>query len=507
MGLNIKLLVHGVPYGQKKWGADEEDSRYLSSFYGPKSEIPEVMKVEIMASRKEVCCYYTFLKGINVCDFNGRSGSYVALTFKVNAYYADILNIYNILKAAYEKMCVGLCVSDDGTLVKYLVPDFQNISSQLDKIEQSLVDYIGTFSVNSDIISFSRLKWGHDGTVSNINLAECTNKKALGAIQKSGCLFVSPYFLSASANARIVQQQKVMHAEKQRIQSDCKYKIRQALEKIASIQNETQRKIEECQRQTEKEKTLLLAEHSKEMQDLRESYSNYETEKKGLLKKIDAYKSELKEKQVEIESLKNLQTKDELMTDELVEQSQRMPAMLNLQNVPSIGSISNEEKQSFFDKKLFSLSNSNIFVVVGCIFLLLFSVIVVYALLSKNKQQKNDIESLKIEYSKLQAEKSRVLVENESLKEKLNENFCNKEEHNEYTIDVKEITKKKPYVFIGKPLTITIKPREIPGGEIQFDGKKIKKNKVSVSAPGEHKITYVVDGTIIVDRIIEARDK
>ena len=38
-------------------------------------------------------------------------------------------------------------------------------------------------------------------------------------------------------------------------------------------------------------------------------------------------------------------------------------------------------------------------------------------------------------------------------------------------------------------------------------GKKIKKNKVSVSAPGKHKIAYVVDGTVIVDRIIEARDK
>lgn len=485
MGLNIKLLVHGVPYGQKKWGADEEDSRYLSSFYGPKSEIPEVMKVEIMVSGKEVCCYYTFLKGINVCDFNGRSGSYVALTFKVNAYYADILNIYNILKAAYEKMCVGLCVSDDGTLVKYLVPDFQNISSQLDKIEQSLVDYIGTFSVNSDIISFSRLKWGHDGTVSNINLAECTNQKALGAIQKSGCLFVSPYFLSASANAKIVQQQKVMHAEKQRILSDCKFKIQQAQEKIASIQKEAQRKIEESNRQAEKEKSL----------------------NKRLLKKIDAYKSELKEKQEEIKSLKNLQTKDELMPDELIEQSQRMPAMLNQQNVPSIGSISNEEKKTFCDKKLFSLSNSNIFVVVGCIFLLLFSVIVIYTLLSKNKQQKNDIEGLKIEYSKLQAENLRVLVENESFKEKLNDNYCNKEENKEYTIDVKEITKNNPYVSVGKLLTITIKPQVIPGGEIHFDGKKIKKNKVSVSAPGKHKIAYVVDGTVIVDRIIEAIDK
>ena len=30
---------------------------------------------------------------------------------------------------------------------------------------------------------------------------------------------------------------------------------------------------------------------------------------------------------------------------------------------------------------------------------------------------------------------------------------------------------------------------------------------MSVWAPGEHKITYVVDGTVIVDRIIEARDK
>lgn len=225
-----------------------------------------------------------------------------------------------------------------------------------------------------------------------------------------------------------------------------------------------------------------------------------------MLKKIDAYKSELKEKQEEIESLKNLQTKDELMPDELIEQSQRMPAMLNQQNVPSIGSISNEEKKSFCDKKFFRLSNSNIFVVVGCVFLLLFSVIVTYALLSKNKQQKNDIEGLKIEYSKLQAENSRVLVENESFK-KLIDNYCNKGESKEYTIDVKEITKNNPYVSVGKLLTITIKPKVIPGGEIQFDGKKIKKNKVSVSAPGKYKIAYVVDGTVIVERIIEARDK
>ena len=490
MGLNIKLLVHGVPYGQKKWGADEEDSRYLSSFYGPKSEIPEVMKVEIMASGKEVCCYYTFLKGINVCDFNGRSGSYVALTFKVNAYYADILNIYNILKAAYEKMCVGLCVSDDGTLVKYLVPDFQNISSQLDKIEQSLVDYIGTFSVNSDIISFSRLKWGHDGTVSNINLAECTYQKALGAIQKSGCLFVSPYFLSASANAKIIQQQKVMHAEKQRIQSDCKYKIRQALEKIASIQNETQRKIEECQRQTEKEKTLLLAEHSKEMQDLRESYSNYEIERNGLLRKVNACKSELQEKEKDIKNLIKAQEKDQRKIAELLKKNQKLQEKLNLQDGSLPVSISTDDNSDFRRKKNFPLLKNKYEWIIGLLLLL----IVVSVPFLINGQKEND-------------KTDSVKSESENTQPSTSSNNLNNQNYTIYKIDIKELSKKKKYASIGDELTISIKPQEIPSGEILFAGTKVKNGKISVKKKGKYIITYVVDGTVITDTTVEVRDK
>lgn len=355
MGLNIKLLVHGVPYGQKKWGAEEEDSRYLSSFYGPKWTIPEVMKVEIMTFGKEVYCYYTFLKGINVCDFNGRPGSYIALTLKVNAYYADTLNIYNILKAAYEKMFVGLCVCDDGTLVKYLVPDFQDISAQLDNIERSLIGYIGSFSVNSDIISLSNLKSRHDMAFFNINLAECTKQIALDAIQKTGCFLVSPHFLSASANTKIVQLQKEMSAEKQRIQSDYKYKIQQAQEEIAFIKNETQRKIDECNRQTENRISLLKDEHNKEMQDLREFYSNYEIERNGLLRKVNACKSELQEKEKDIKNLIKAQEKDQRKIAELLKKNQKLQEKQNLQDGSLPVSIPTDDNSDSRRKKIFPL--------------------------------------------------------------------------------------------------------------------------------------------------------
>ena len=33
MGLNIELVVHGVPMGQKMWGAKKAEELFFSSFY------------------------------------------------------------------------------------------------------------------------------------------------------------------------------------------------------------------------------------------------------------------------------------------------------------------------------------------------------------------------------------------------------------------------------------------------------------------------------------------
>jgi len=100
MGLNIDLVVHGVPMGQKMWGAKHEEELFFSSFYGAQWQETEVLRVETQTFGNVTNCYYSFVKGNGVCDSNGRSGSYFALTLRMNCFYADVQNLYNILKEA-----------------------------------------------------------------------------------------------------------------------------------------------------------------------------------------------------------------------------------------------------------------------------------------------------------------------------------------------------------------------------------------------------------------------
>lgn len=66
------------------------------------------MQIDIMECRGKVYSYYTFVKGQNVMGYDNRTGSYFALTIRMDAYYADLQNMYKILSAAYEKCASGV---------------------------------------------------------------------------------------------------------------------------------------------------------------------------------------------------------------------------------------------------------------------------------------------------------------------------------------------------------------------------------------------------------------
>ena len=106
MNYDIKSYVHGVPKGQKLWGAGDADSLYLKNFYRQFSS-PALMLVEVKKFDKDVYTYYTYCRSGNITANDGRAGSYFAITLRINHYYQDIKNIYNLLDAAYNKFIVG----------------------------------------------------------------------------------------------------------------------------------------------------------------------------------------------------------------------------------------------------------------------------------------------------------------------------------------------------------------------------------------------------------------
>lgn len=195
MGLNIDLVVHGVPMGQKMWGAKHEEELFFSSFYGAQWQETEVLRVETQTFGNVTNCYYSFVKGNGVCDSNGRSGSYFALTLRMNCFYADVQNLYNILKAAYAKMCVGMCLQESNGVLKYTVSDFSSKENDFLNLQKQLRGYIENFSVESDLMSLAEFNKASTGN--NISLKDCVKANAL-KLAKLGSFKVSAYYLSAS---------------------------------------------------------------------------------------------------------------------------------------------------------------------------------------------------------------------------------------------------------------------------------------------------------------------
>lgn len=293
MGLNINLFVHGVPMGQKIWGPKGDDERYLSSFYGPKWDAPEVMKIDVMTFGGITQCYYSFVKGQNVCDSQGRAGSYFALTIRINAYYADVQNMYNILKAVYDKMCVGLCIQENNGSAKYMLADFQSIDGKLKEIEKHVLNYISEFSISEDIISLSGISSNSQASVQAVNLFECNKKVAFDIMRQTGKLSVSPCYLSSSAAKTVAQYKAEVQTTIQKAQQEISLNQKSAQEKIESITRKSQEDLREVQEQSRRRLEQTKQDNERQIASIRQEYVEVDA-------KMDSLKRTIKEREHEV---------------------------------------------------------------------------------------------------------------------------------------------------------------------------------------------------------------
>lgn len=293
MSLNINLFVHGVPMGQKIWGPKGDDHRYISSFYGPKWDAPEVMKIDIMTFDGTTYCYYSFVKGQNVYDFQGRDGSYIALTLKMNAFYGDIQNVYNILKAVYDKMCVGLCVIENDSSTKFLLSDFQSIDDKLKTIERHILNYISEFSTTNDIININGFSVSGQGSINKINLHECTSHLAFEIIQHSGNLMVSPWFLSVNAERIISQFKEEIQKTTEKAKREIQIQQQSAQERINTITKQFQEELKTSKEQSRKQLVQMKVDNEQKIAVIKNRYADVDA-------KLDTLNRTIKEREREI---------------------------------------------------------------------------------------------------------------------------------------------------------------------------------------------------------------
>lgn len=504
MGLNISLFVHGVPMGQKIWGPKGDDQRYLSSFYGPKWDTPEVMKIDIMTFGGVSYCYYSLVKGLNVCDSQGRAGSYIALTLRINAFYGDVQNMYAILKAAYEKMCVGLCVQESNNVTRYLIADFQNVDAQLKNIESHIINYISEFSVNEDIVSLSGFSVNSQSASPQVNLHECNKHVALDSMKKYGKLMVSPYFLSASAANTVAKYKSEIEATKQKAQQEIQIQQKASQEKIDSVVSEAQAKISsvtmqsqqdlrQCKEQARQQVEQARIENDRRMSELKQSYASVD-------EKIDRLNQTISGRDKEISELKK--------------QYQQTEKELRLRN-SDVRKL--EEKINKLQNDVFSLQERGIIPVIDkkriiiiliSILVVLFIAVLVIGLIGtfggkedKEKEQQERVERLSEKNNKHQ----RKIVNKHTSKQTDNPKG--------FTISITQNSKDQNEVDGGGIYIFSLKGKG--ANTVQTKGqwrcpafKECAKDKymaIRDSAGKTYKIAFVVDGKEIASKDIKIK--
>lgn len=292
MSLDIKLLVHGVlPNGQQTWGVTENDLHYIEAFYGNLKNVPSLLLVEVRtANQEEHYCYYTYLHN-NILGRDGRTGTaYFALTIRVNMYYADVVNMYNILETAYNKWIINTVLSlQPDNNERFSIADLKAQDTGFKSLEKELQNYLTQFSANTDIIPLSSTGANQNNTSVQYHLLDCTHQNVYNAIKSFGKISISKFYPSAQSIAYGKQLEEQI-TENERIYNDRLQQIQlQARQQLLDTQREKETSIQNIKKQ--------YADADEKITELKKQLS---TEKKRGEQKQNLLETELEAKKAEL---------------------------------------------------------------------------------------------------------------------------------------------------------------------------------------------------------------
>lgn len=475
MGLEIKTFVHGVSKGHKVWSIDHTEDTYFNAFYVQPWKEKEIMIAEVREYKGTTYCYYSFVRGQKVLGADRRDGSYFVITLRINMCYTDLMNMYHLLRAAYEKACVGMCIDEKGNFAQITTDNFEEKESELKQMHKGLVYYIYQFSRDEDLTPLTGFQQsrGKDGL--HVNNSEAHTPAVVGELKRTGCVLVSHLFDTSG----VAKVRKTAERNMQQCQADAAQRIQQARANADT--------------------------------SIRQVEQRYASEKQQLLKLLDQEK----------QRVQSIRQEEQAQCNKKIQEIQAQYAKSD-QKIQQLNGIEKKWFEHFMHRK------KAIFVFIVVISLGLFFFISQILILSHTW---NDAESAQ-PYATTETSVSgddatsnaQDSINDEAGEDQVEVNKYTSEQIEEYknqykfNINVKEINKKKPYLSVNEFGNITLiakdaSDKNVPLKQLDWlhdiklsaEGMKVIGDSVAVETPGKYQLIYKVDNVEIAKREIEVK--
>lgn len=241
--MELKFFLSGVPMGENLWG-DKLESPYFSTLYVPSRENFR-FDIRLRKNGDKIYAYYHYLVYNIINDSDGRDGSYIGLTVRLDSYCSDFKTIYEVLDIIFNKKIVGSFLKwIKGDRLQYTCQLFDKKSAELAELEKTIRNLLGTLLQTSDFRTIPKMPSNH-GCL-KFNYEDATEKKIMDAVGQTGECSISLEYDSQKTIKKIKEAFESGSASKQHEISSLNVQIKSLLDK----ENEYLSKIKELEEKT-----------------------------------------------------------------------------------------------------------------------------------------------------------------------------------------------------------------------------------------------------------------
>ena len=188
--MDVEILVHGVPDGQKYYGTKDEQTN-MGLFYDNSQESVKFV-VETKKQGSTAFVYYSYLRYKGMIEAGGRLGGYFGLTLRLDKYYQEAIHIYNLLEMVFKRYIVGSLLTPSGDGYKYTILDFASKASEIAQMQQMLIQLIQTTCSPNKFLDIDASFIHPISAAPRANITDVSDAAILASIKKYSKVVLSP---------------------------------------------------------------------------------------------------------------------------------------------------------------------------------------------------------------------------------------------------------------------------------------------------------------------------
>lgn len=251
--------MHGVPDGQKVWSSDPiVQANYIEGFYNnSNSNAPaNLFQVEARVEGNTRVCYYHYLKYRDIQAKDGRTGSYLGFTLRIDAMCADLPLLFHRMDEVFRTDLLNTVLAATPNGYKHLVSDYAERKNELDTLVEEFSMWLSKPRIKELFGTLPQFP-GAKQKSAVLNLEDfSTDQAVLNVLSKGFILCLSPDVPRSAYIAEKKQLQNLLEQKDAQREALLKQEQEKSRQEVATLRDKNNELSHEVARLRDNEKLL-----------------------------------------------------------------------------------------------------------------------------------------------------------------------------------------------------------------------------------------------------------